>query len=1220
MRRISFLKISLLILLLSPVVPELNAQHEKSASDEFLYAQRLFDEEYYDLATDQLERYLRDYPDHIGADEAQFLLGEAYFKSGKLEKSRAAFLRIAYVFPESPRAPEALLRVGLILSLDGKPREAAKAYQRIQTFYPNDPLAPRGMYKAILILTELGDSAQAEATIERLVSAYPRSEITNQVRIFHAIILRSRDDIQRARAYLERVIARSGIDSIVATAYFELGRLNRKEWQFKSAEESFRMVINRYPQTPQVFKARLELADLLNYQGLIDDALAVVQPILDSQDRGIAVEAQVVAGDAYYLKGDKPTALKLYDKASADHPEAALKAAWTSELILSREDALKRYLKLIKREKYINGEAWVRAAVIANEIGADSLAAEFWKSAAQDTSFDDPSGRVYLEWGKTEFKLNSKRVWDVANQQTSRYTLSPFQDELYYLSALETEKNQAFESAVERFNFIIHRYPASPYSDSASIEINYVHNNLLKGDHLMEKMAELSSKPRDTVDPVKWSLDWGDFYLNEFKDPVRAIDQYDQVLDDIVATSDDRIYALLQSGTAYLRLYETALHESDEFMVEMYADSARNRMMQLIGMAPGLVEGLRLKEGLFLADLMRFKHDTPRTSAMIDDMNSHYMDYGTDQFTPEVTAYYLEALSRLGFGNAENIDQLFAMMENAASRTKDARIIARLKMFEVLTLAFSDRLESAMDSARALVSEFPFTSAGARAAWWLVEQPSIALQERLERLELYRNSYPYLDDPETSESMASQLLDSLGRGLEALEARERAVSAAEWGIPKLDILEFIDKNLLYKRGIAYYNAGQYARAVIEFKILLNAGIEGDKAPQALLYLAEIENLNGNVPSALAYLDTLESRFPFSSVVEQAVRLKLHLLITSGNYTEARKLLQNQMNRVINPDSIYSYKVNSIICLYRMDRLDEAEREGKELFKIYKKRDDYESTRALFILEKGLLYDRAKNFDEAQKQYRRIIDDYSVTKWVDDTAYAMGLSLVTMGKYDEGVEVLERFLEDFPASDLNPKAMLSLGMACLHSNKHGRALGVLKKVWTSETASDLWIPAFEALLSAYRDMRYWDAAIQLTRNYLSRFPDAPDALDRKMDVGQFYLQIGEWDEAVRHYRPLLLITDAEREAEIQYYIGEALQNKGDYRLAILEFLKVEILGRKTKLDWGITALYQAGICYERLEDAAGATRMYDRIIKETGAESNYGRAAKKQLDELHMGER
>jgi tetratricopeptide (TPR) repeat protein len=336
------------------------------------------------------------------------------------------------------------------------------------------------------------------------------------------------------------------------------------------------------------------------------------------------------------------------------------------------------------------------------------------------------------------------------------------------------------------------------------------------------------------------------------------------------------------------------------------------------------------------------------------------------------------------------------------------------------------------------------------------------------------------------------------------------------------------------------------------------------------------------------------------------------------FEEARDVWQSLTRNAEISDSLILFDAQSVVCLYRLNRTTEGRDAARDLYKKHKNRSDLDEFKALFYLEKGRAADRVRNFKEALEQYDIISDKFSSTEWVDDAQFARGLSLLEAGDIKGGSAVLQRIPDDFPESNLRWGALLALGAVQYREGGYPEAAAALNRVWENDDAHEQWHDAFGLLLRVYKDARFYDAAIRLNRQYLQRFPDAPDLTDRRMDIGWLFMQLGEWDEAIRQYQPLLPMADAESEAETQYYIGEAYQAKGEYRTAILEFLKVRILGRKTKLDWGLTALYKAGNCYEKLNDNEGAARMYRKIIDETGATSNYGITAQKRLDDLKAG--
>ncbi len=91
--------------------------------------------------------------------------------------------------------------------------------------------------------------------------------------------------------------------------------------------------------------------------------------------------------------------------------------------------------------------------------------------------------------------------------------------------------------------------------------------------------------------------------------------------------------------------------------------------------------------------------------------------------------------------------------------------------------------------------------------------------------------------------------------------------------------------------------------------------------------------------------------------------------------------------------------------------------------------------------------------------------------------------------------------------------------------------------------------------------------------------------------------------------------AEREPEVQFYIGEAYFNSGRYEEAIAEFLKIPMFSKKTKLQWEASAFYFAGQAYERLGKKNEAIKMYEEIVRRPGILWDLKKEAQKRIDQI-----
>ena len=97
-----------------------------------------------------------------------------------------------------------------------------------------------------------------------------------------------------------------------------------------------------------------------------------------------------------------------------------------------------------------------------------------------------------------------------------------------------------------------------------------------------------------------------------------------------------------------------------------------------------------------------------------------------------------------------------------------------------------------------------------------------------------------------------------------------------------------------------------------------------------------------------------------------------------------------------------------------------------------------------------------------------------------------------------------------------------------------------------------------LIETYKELVLNDGALELTRNFIEKYPNDESILDKKVDLGVLYQKLGYYDQAIVQLEALLETTKKDFESEIRYYLGEWIHCKGDYQQAILEFLKVPYL--------------------------------------------------------------
>jgi len=90
----------------------------------------------YDAAEQAFLEFLQKRPKDRLAVDAQFYLGESYYKASRPREAAEQYLKISTDFEKSPRAPEALLKLGMSLEKLGAREQACAAYEGVGRKYP----------------------------------------------------------------------------------------------------------------------------------------------------------------------------------------------------------------------------------------------------------------------------------------------------------------------------------------------------------------------------------------------------------------------------------------------------------------------------------------------------------------------------------------------------------------------------------------------------------------------------------------------------------------------------------------------------------------------------------------------------------------------------------------------------------------------------------------------------------------------------------------------------------------------------------------------------------------------------------------------------------------------------------------------------------------------------------------------------------------------------
>jgi tetratricopeptide (TPR) repeat protein len=423
-----------------------------------------------------------------------------------------------------------------------------------------------------------------------------------------------------------------------------------------------------------------------------------------------------------------------------------------------------------------------------------------------------------------------------------------------------------------------------------------------------------------------------------------------------------------------------------------------------------------------------------------------------------------------------------------------------------------------------------------------------------------------------------------------------------------------ESSYYFFQGKALYHLRQFGEGRQKLLDYLYFNTDDKYRDESLFTLAQIALEEDDQNGALLHLDMV-TRNQNSPFFLQATARAADIYFEQKKYDKAQNLYSQLIEKTGNTEQSISYMVKEMICLINQGQLKLFDSRLSSFKKFARDDANYRNYRANFEFEIGKYYYQNKNFNSAIDRFQRIIDDYKKSDFADDAEYYLGLTYTTLNKVDQAMQVLSRFVERYPNSPLRPNIYVTLGSLYFRAEKRNLAVGSFQKAVEIAQEPETRKLALSNLISLYRDLGLWDGVLSQARVYAEEFHNADDLIDKKIVIGIALIHLNRYSEAIDHLKDLKFQANSDQEPEIQFYIGEAYFNAGQYENAIREFVKIPLLSKQTKLQWEASALYYSGQAYEKMGRTNDAIRMYQEIVERPGILVDLKREAQKRIDQL-----
>ncbi len=1144
---------------------------------DYRFAVELENRKLFDTAALQFERLAEAFPFSPRAAEALLRAGRNYERADSLTKAAQMYTALLLKYPQAPQNDQAQFSRAQLFAKSGDYLAAALAFERLRVLNPRSELVPQAQLEAARNFLAAGGYGRAADAASFLLETFAAHPLRLEARLIMAQVFEAKGDYDAALQQLDRLTAETLQDEFAARVYADKARLLRRTGRFARADSVLQKMVSGKFAGPVIGAAALQLAEsklaLRDFQGF--DQL--IRDVLLKVDARSKAALQLLQADAAWLRQDWPlakAALAQIDLALLSEPPSAyfFRLGMTEQRLGNSHAALEALRKAVA-DTSASIEVHHAAVLSLARLLAQTQPVEAVRSLQDHVErLNDAELRIETFFALAEIQETTLEDPEGARQYYQAVIAasprSPLVDDAQYRIALTFIRQAQPRSALDACNRYLRYYPGGEFAAKCRRKAELL-RLLVEGPPLFQ--------PNASADDAALQFAQLDLYLR------------------------------LDFQRAYRRLAEAAGNRMEALYERALCLAASLEFSQ-----PN-IEGAATADSLGSIALRLFDLDLrlPLTSCAVTWAAQAQLDA-----SPEHGRRFLEGtISRL-----PQADPLRATLGRLLLETSE----------EAITETFLSELLSADDPAvRAPALIFaarralPDSAAELLRLAYRINDPVVCLQaafllaqaeERAENLKAAKELYQeivergfYADMARKARARLVEILLNEGD----YRAAERLVKEPRFGrVPRS--LRFFLQDIDSEPVWLWAKVQQRTRPPHEAAPILLDYLElGRNVPhrsEALMAVAEMMEAMGREEIALGYY-TEAAETATDSLGQRAMLKSAELAFNRGLYEKARDQYRRISEQMSEPYRRQALR-QLIVCEYRLGNAGRASTLEKEFLKTYKDRN----AEARFLYEAGLASMAKKEFDAAEKSFK------SLAKYEDVPEGARGeLGLaqlyVIQNKTEEALKRLTNIAEKYKDPEMKAVALVNLADFYYKNRQLENVLGAAGRVLELQPQGPLRAQALDLLINTYDDLNLRDKAIALEREYLTLYPYAPDALNRRIRIGVFLYGLKEYDRAIAHLKELRPLAGAESEAEVQYWIAKSYADAGLTETAVIEFLKVKYQCPPTRLPWGVTALYEAGQGYRKLGNLPKAREMFEQVVRERGITDNIGRAAAAKIQEI-----
>ncbi len=240
---------------------------------------------------------------------------------------------------------------------------------------------------------------------------------------------------------------------------------------------------------------------------------------------------------------------------------------------------------------------------------------------------------------------------------------------------------------------------------------------------------------------------------------------------------------------------------------------------------------------------------------------------------------------------------------------------------------------------------------------------------------------------------------------------------------------------------------------------------------------------------------------------------------------------------------------------------------------------------------------AERLDAAREMYSKVLALSKDQRLGDKAIYRIGWCYWLTHKYKEAAAEFDKLCQDFGGSELVPDALFQAGQSYAKAGEPELACKRFEElVKNSKYAGFKCLPeASLGLGEAKLALNQPVEAAQILDAWLEQNEKHPSAAQANFLLGRAKYDLKEYDAALERFGNVAVLTRSDLAAQAQFYVGQVLQARGDFKGAGLAYLRVQALYPDAR-EWVAAAMFESGKCCEALGNKEEALKAYREVAE------------------------